>query len=146
VRVEPDLTLATALYADASTNNYKPELFGSGVRWFFKGETNPTRHFPDVYVHQLSPSTLADEPALGRLGAPPSATWVAYSSTVSSGSSTTGAALALLAYTTSRSSVPGIGGTPPALGFKSWVCLDAGTSTPRAIEFALTARDLRVVV
>ena len=151
VRVEPDLTLATALYADASTNNYKPELFGSGVRWVFKGETTPARHFPNVYVHQLSPSTLADEPALSRLGAP-SATWVAYSSTVSSVSSTTGAAasaLALLAYTTRRSSVPGTGGTPPAspaLGFKSWVCLDAGTSAPRAIEFALTARDLRVVV
>ena len=145
-RVEPDLTLATALYADASTNNYKPELFGSGVRWFFKGETTPARRFPDVYVHQLSPSTLADEPALGRLGAPPSATWVAYSSTVSSGSSTTGAALALLAYTTRRSSVGGIGGTPPVWGLKIWVCLDAGTSTPRAIEFALTARDLRVVV
>jgi len=145
--VEPDLTLATAIYVDASTNNYKPELFGSGVRWFFKGETNPA--FPDVYVHQLSPSTLADEPALRRLGAPSSATWVAYSSTASSASSTTGAALALLAYTTRRSSVAGIGGTPPASpasGLKSWVCLDAGTSTPRAIEFALTARDLRVVV
>jgi len=152
-RAEPDLTLFTAQYVDANTNNYKPELFGSGVRWVFKGETDAGRTYPDVYVHQLSPSSLADEPALSRLGAPSLATWVVYSSTPtssgSSGSSTAGAAasaLALLAYTTRRSSVAGIGGTPPALGLKGWVCLDAGTSTPRAIEFALTARDLKVVM
>jgi hypothetical protein len=143
-RAEPDLTLATALNAGADTNNYKPKLFGSGVRWFFKGGKNDERTFPDVYVHQLSPSSLADDPALGLIGAPSAATWVVYKSTpTTTGSSP---ALALLAYTVSRSSVGGIGGTPPASGISSWVCLDAGTSTPREIQFALTAQDLKVII
>ena len=132
----PDRFLRTV-----ASNNYKPELFGSGVRWFYKGETTSSgATSPDVvYVHESSLSALSDEPALSAIGVPTVAKWIVYKS---SGASPP--ALTLLAYTASRSSVGGIGGTPPAGGGSVWLSLVPG-QTPSAIRFALTEQDLKVI-
>jgi hypothetical protein len=134
---EPERTLGTAKWVNENSKNYKPELFKSGVRWFYEGGTFSGETYPDLYVHEYSPSSLADEPTLGSIGAPTNATWIVYSRTPAS-------VFTLKAYTLSPSLVAGIGGTPPALGRLVWECL-VPSNPPRRIGFALTARDQTVI-
>ena len=123
------------------TSKYTPELYGSGVRWWLKGETTDdlsgTRTYPDVYVQQWSLSAVEDQPALERIGTPAWAKWVVYSSLppradAAAAPGLAPAVLALVAWSEDVGS-----GVPPA--GRVWSCLDpTGLKSSRTLPFELT--------
>ena len=128
---ESDLTTGT------STNKYTPELYGSGVRWWLKGETTEdsngeARTYPDVYVQQWSSSAVEDQPALENIGTPAWAKWVVYSSLpLRADAAAAPAVLALVAWSVEE----GGSGLPPA--GMVWSCTDA-QGPSRTLPFELT--------
>jgi hypothetical protein len=136
----PPATKPESDLATTTTNKYKPELYGSGVRWWYKGETTnntdgTVRTYPDLYVQQWSSSARKDRPALDPIGAPERTTWVVYSSLPLREPVATAATptLALVAWTSDA----GGNGVPPA--GRVWSCMDPqGSATPRRLLFELT--------
>ena len=124
------------------TSKYTPELYGSGVRWWLKGETTDdlsgTRTYPDVYVQQWSSSAVEDQPALERISTPASAKWVVYSSLppradAAAAPGLAPAVLALVAWSVGG----GDSGVPPA--GRVWSCTDPqGLKSSRTLPFELT--------
>jgi len=132
---ESDLTTGT------STSKYTPELYGSGVRWWLKGETTEdsngeARTYPDVYVQQWSSSAVEDQPALEHIGTPAWAKWVVYSplplrADAAAAPGLAPAVLALVAWSVED----GGSGLPPA--GMVWSCTDPQGSS-RRLPFELT--------